>query len=266
MRGGLVKSLALDKRREVAALPDLDLRAQRDERGRVVGLSEGQRVMLRAGLTKLRILEGQFASVDTSRRPKLTVICEDTAVTPFVGFLRQDGMSDEDVLRVDSGRKEEFPPKEWEQINERLFDVDRHEQPRVIVSVLMLREGFDVSSICVIVPLRSSQAQILLERTIGRGLRLMWRGNSEIDELKRETRERISQHLEPTNCFDVLFIVEHPAFGHEPPRGDVRDRIDRSSREPPDVRAVVDHRYPPPALRRWRRSTNTGTTSCSVPT
>ena len=53
--------------------------------------------------------------------------------------------------------------------------MDRHEKPRVIVSVLMLREGFDVNNICVIVPLRSSQAQILLEQTIGRGLRLMWR-------------------------------------------------------------------------------------------
>ena len=39
--------------------------------------------------------------------------------------------------------------------------------------------------ICVIVPLRSSQAQILLEQTIGRGLRLMWRGDDRIDELKR---------------------------------------------------------------------------------
>jgi len=36
--------------------------------------------------------------------------------------------------------------------------MDRHSQPRVIVSVLMLREGFDVNNICVIVPLRSSQA------------------------------------------------------------------------------------------------------------
>ena len=57
--------------------------------------------------------------------------------------------------------------------------------PKVIVSVLMLREGFDVNNICVIVPLRSSQAQILLEQTIGRGLRLMWRGDEQIDELKR---------------------------------------------------------------------------------
>ena len=46
MRSGLVKSLALDKRKEIASLP-LEFRAERDERGSVVGLSEGQRVMLR---------------------------------------------------------------------------------------------------------------------------------------------------------------------------------------------------------------------------
>lgn len=40
----------------------------------------------------------------------------------------------------------------------------------------------------------------------------MWRGNEAIDELKRETREKIAKREEPTNFFDVLFIVEHPAF------------------------------------------------------
>jgi type III restriction enzyme len=68
MRLGLVKSLALDKRKEVASLP-LDFRAERDERGRVQSLSNGQRVMLRAGLTKLRFLEDQFAAVDPSKHP-----------------------------------------------------------------------------------------------------------------------------------------------------------------------------------------------------
>ncbi|GAC1377423.1 MAG: hypothetical protein NVS3B3_18790 [Aquirhabdus sp.] len=75
----------------------------------------------------------------------------------------------------------------------------------------MLREGFDVSNICVIVPLRSSQAQILLEQTIGRGLRLMWR-DSDYADLKRESRERINQKKEPTNMLDILSIVEHPVF------------------------------------------------------
>lgn len=212
MTAGLVKSLALDKRREVASLP-LDFKAERDEQNRVTGLSQGQRVMLRAGLRKLQILEEQFVGTDRDKHPKLLVICEDTTVSPHVvEFMRTTGLSHDDILRVDSGSKAELGPKDWESIRERLFDVDRHKQPKVIVSVLMLREGFDVNNICVIVPLRSSQASILLEQTVGRGLRLMWRGNDEIDELKRETRERIAKREEPTNFFDVLFIVEHPAF------------------------------------------------------
>lgn len=212
MRAGLVKSLALDKRKEIAALP-LDFKAERDEQKRVTGLSNGQRVMLQAGLKKLQILEEQFADADPDKHPKLLVVCEDTNVTPHVvEYLQSTGLSEDDILRVDSGRKAELGPKDWEPIREKLFDVDRHKQPKVIVSVLMLREGFDVSNIAVIVPLRSSQASILLEQTIGRGLRLMWRGDPSIDELKAETRERISKGLEPTNYFDVLFIVEHPAF------------------------------------------------------
>ena len=212
MRAGLVKSLALDKRKEIAALP-LDFKAERDEQKRVTGLSNGQRVMLQAGLKKLQILEEQFADADPDKHPKLLVVCEDTKVTPHVvEYLQSTGLSEDDILRVDSGRKAELGPKEWEPIREKLFDVDRHKQPKVIVSVLMLREGFDVSNIAVIVPLRSSQASILLEQTIGRGLRLMWRGDPSIDELKAETRKRISRGLEPTNYFDVLFIVEHPAF------------------------------------------------------
>ncbi|MGQ2915234.1 DEAD/DEAH box helicase family protein [Microbacterium aurantiacum] len=212
MKAGLVKALALDKRKEVAALP-LDFRAERDEQNAVTGLSNGQRVMLRAGLKKLQILEDKFKDADPDKHPKLLVICEDTTVSPHVEqFLKTAGLSEDDILRVDSGRKSELGAKDWEPVREKLFDVDKHAQPKVIISVLMLREGFDVSNICVIVPLRSSQASILLEQTIGRGLRLMWRGNDAIDELKAETRERMAKRMEPTNYFDVLFVVEHPAF------------------------------------------------------
>ncbi|MGB3327893.1 MAG: DEAD/DEAH box helicase family protein [Thermomicrobiales bacterium] len=212
MRSGLVKSLALDKRKEVASLP-LDFKAERDERNNVVGLSEGQRVMLSAGLTKLNRLEQDFSGFDAAKHPKMLVVCEDTKVTPFVvEFFKQAGLGEDDILQVDSNRKGELGPAQWEPIRERLFNVDQFAQPKVIVSVLMLREGFDVNNICVIVPLRANEASILLEQTIGRGLRLMWRGQPEIDALKQETRSRIANRLEPTNFFDVLFIIEHPAF------------------------------------------------------
>ena len=75
-----------------------------------------------------------------------------TAIVPA------QGLSEDEVLRVDSNRKGELRPDEWKVLRERLFDVDRHANPRVIISVLMLREGFDVNNICVIVPLRASSA------------------------------------------------------------------------------------------------------------
>ena len=211
MRAGLVKSLVLDRRKEIGALP-LEFKAERDEAGNP-SLSEGQRVMLRAGLQKLRKLESDFARIDPTRHPKMLVVCEDTTVSPLVAeFLQdQEGLSEEEVMTIDSGKKAELGEKDWVPVRERLFSVDRHSTPRVIVSVLMLREGFDVNNICVIVPLRSSQAQILLEQTIGRGLRLMWR-DAEYTDLKRENRERINAGQEPGSLLDVLSIVEHPAF------------------------------------------------------
>ncbi len=211
MRAGLVKSLVLDRRKEIGALP-LNFKAERDEDGNPA-LSEGQRVMLRAGLQKLRKLEKDFAALDPARHPKMLVVCEDTTVSPLVAqFLQeQEGLQDGEVMTIDSGKKAELGEKDWAPVRERLFNVDRHAAPRVIVSVLMLREGFDVNNICVIVPLRSSQAQILLEQTIGRGLRLMWR-DAEYADLKRENRERIAAGQEPGSLLDVLSIVEHPAF------------------------------------------------------
>ena len=153
----------LDRRKEIRALP-LDFKAERDESGNPA-LSEGQRVMLRAGLTKLRKLEKDFAAIDPHRHPKMLVVCEDTTVSPLVAaFLcEQEGLGENEVMTIDSGKKAELGDKDWVPVRERLFSVDSHATPRVIVSVLMLREGFDVNNICVIVPLRSSQAQILLD-------------------------------------------------------------------------------------------------------
>lgn len=210
MRAGLVKSLVLDRRKEIGALP-LEFKAERDDDGNPT-LGQGQRVMLRAGLQKLRKLEADFSAINPSRHPKMLVVCEDTTVSPLVAqFLQDEGLNEDEVMAIDSGKKGELKPAEWELVRERLFDVDKHATPRVIVSVLMLREGFDVNNICVIVPLRSSQAQILLEQTIGRGLRLMWR-EEEYSDLKRENRERINQGKEPGSLIDILSIIEHPAF------------------------------------------------------
>lgn len=213
MKQGLVKTLLLDKRQELTELEGLDYKAVRDERNKVVGLSEGQRLMLRAGLAKLRILEEGFVKMDEKKYPKMLVMCEDTSVTPFVEkFLIEEGLAADDVLRIDSTAKGELKDAEWLRVKEKLFNVDNYASPKVIVSVLMLREGFDVNNICVIVPLRSSQASILLEQTVGRGLRLMWR-EPEYQEEKMENRRNVLiKKQQPKSYIDMLSIVEHPAF------------------------------------------------------
>jgi type III restriction enzyme len=217
---GLVKTIAIDKRKELASLEneDLDFKAVRDGK-EVVDLSNGQRLMLRAGLEKLKILEEEFVKFSADKNgnstkfPKMLVICEDTKVSPIVvDFLKQEGLTDDDVMQIDSDKKGSIKKEEWQTIKQKLFNLDKHSTPKVVVSVLMLREGFDVSNVCVIVPLRSSQAPILLEQVIGRGLRLMWR-EKDYDDTKADNRHKMFElKQEPDNYLDILSIVEHPAF------------------------------------------------------
>lgn len=73
-------------------------------------------------------------------------------------------------------------------------ELDDNTSPyRCIVSVLILREGWDVRNVTTIVPLRpySAKAQILPEQTLGRGLR------------------RITP---PGQALETVTVVEHPAF------------------------------------------------------
>lgn len=213
MKQGLVKLLLLDRRQELTELEGLDYNAVRDEQGKVVGLSDGQRIMLRAGLTKLQRLETEFLKQDKTKNPKMLVVCQDTTVSPFVEeFLKSEGLGDDDIVTIDSNKQGEVNAEEWKEIKARLFDIDRYASPKVVISVLMLREGFDVNNICVLVPLRSSQAPILLEQLVGRGLRLMWREPDYID-VKRDDRLRVLKyHKPPRTYIDTLSVVEHPAF------------------------------------------------------
>jgi len=216
IKEGFVKTIVLDKRKEINSLAndEINFRSERDENNKVSGLSEGQRLMIRAGLTKLKILEKNFETIKlTNRNPKMLIICEDTSVSPFVvKFLEQEGLEKNEITQIDSGEKSKIEQKEWDKIKQNLFNIDKQEAPKVIVSVLMLREGFDVNNICVIVPLRSTQAPILLEQVLGRGLRLMWR-ESGIEEEKEKNRRNIFEKKEPPlNYYDILFVVEHPAF------------------------------------------------------
>ena len=79
---------------------------------------------------------------------------------------------------IHTDKSGEVSKKELDAARKAVREVDDENSPiNAIVSVLMLREGWDVQNVTVVVGLRpySAKANILPEQTIGRGLRLMFR-------------------------------------------------------------------------------------------
>ena len=80
-----------------------------------------------------------------------------------------------DIAEVSTGKKKDELEKLRKSAN-KIDDLDS--KYKAIVSVLMLKEGWDVKNVTTIVGLRaySSKSNILPEQTLGRGLRRMYRG------------------------------------------------------------------------------------------
>jgi len=75
--------------------------------------------------------------------------------------------------------------EELDKLRKQANDIDSWESPyKVIVSVLMLKEGWDVKNVTTIVGLRpyAADSKILPEQTLGRGLRRMFFGDDSIEE------------------------------------------------------------------------------------
>ncbi len=80
-----------------------------------------------------------------------------------------------EISEATSGRNKD----ELEKLRKHANEIDSRESPyKAIVSVLMLKEGWDVKNVTTLVGLRSYSAKpnILPEQTLGRGLRLMYAG------------------------------------------------------------------------------------------
>ncbi len=86
-----------------------------------------------------------------------------------------------DISESVTGKKEE----ELKKLRKASNEIDKWESPyKAIVSVLMLKEGWDVKNVTTIVGLRaySSKSNILPEQTLGRGLRRMYRERGDVTE------------------------------------------------------------------------------------
>ncbi|HQP39744.1 MAG TPA: hypothetical protein PLI95_31390, partial [Polyangiaceae bacterium] len=107
-------------------------------------------------------------------KPFMLVIAENTEhaselVKLIEGETFFDGRYKGRVIQVHSGQK----GAEKDENVERLLSVERPDEPtEIVVHVNMLKEGWDVTNLYTIVPLRTADSRTLVEQSIGRGLRL----------------------------------------------------------------------------------------------
>lgn len=165
--------------------------------------AQRHRDKLTAGIAKWRETRDNLKPL--KRNPLLFIMTENTQAADEIGdwLKTQPDFSEESVLVIHTNRRGEITEgaskakqRELDELREASRKVDEPDTPyRAIVSVLMLREGWDVRNVCVIVPLRaySAKAQILPEQTLGRGLRRMW---------------PVASGLE----YEQVIVIEHESF------------------------------------------------------
>ncbi|GGR68360.1 type III restriction protein res subunit [Deinococcus seoulensis] len=136
---------------------------------------------LTAGVNRWR--EYREALQPFGKKPALFVMMNTTAEADDVAdWLRTKYPEDfggDGTLVIHTDKTGEVSKKDLETARRAASTIDEDDSPtNAVVSVMMLREGWDVQNVTVVVGLRpyTAKANILPEQAIGRGLRLMFRG------------------------------------------------------------------------------------------
>ena len=115
-------------------------------------------------------------------RPVLFVMAEKNvyadALGEYLWKTEEFGFKESEVLVIHTDNTGEVRRGDIEKARQAARDIDKAESRiKAIVSVMMLREGWDVRNVTVVLGLRpfTAKAEILPEQVIGRGLRLMTR-------------------------------------------------------------------------------------------
>ncbi len=161
---------------------------KRPMKGVTVGIQDARsdiasvkyKAYLAAAVERWREYRDQLATL--GKRPVLFVMMNVTDeaddVAEFLRTAYPEDFAGEKLLVIHTNRSGDIAKGDEESARRAAAEVDHETSPiNAIVSVLMLREGWDVQNVTVIVGLRpyASKANILPEQTLGRGLRLMFR-------------------------------------------------------------------------------------------
>ena len=138
-------------------------------------------------------------------KPFMLVVATDTS---HAGNLQSIIISDDffqgryagRVITVHSGKSGE----EKDDTVQRLLDVENPNEPtEIVIHVNMLKEGWDVTNLYTIVPLRAANSRTLVEQSIGRGLRLPYgrrTGTSAVDRLTIVAHDRFDEIIREANA------------------------------------------------------------------
>jgi len=115
------------------------------------------------------------------------------------------------VLQIDSSTKKD------DEVDRLFVSLEKPDnQIEIVIHVNMLKEGWDVTNLYTIVPLRAADAPILVEQSIGRGLRLPYGGKrtgiKEVDTLTVIAHENFEAVIEkakdPNSVLSRLSYIE----------------------------------------------------------
>lgn len=161
-------------------------------------------------MTKVHLINYAQNTGQYKVKPFVLIIARDTThAAQLKARIESDeffkGQYKDKVIQVDSSTKEE-------EITQRLLAVeDTNEPTEIVIHVNMLKEGWDVTNLYTIIPLRAANARTLVEQSIGRGLRLPYgkrTGVEEVDRLSIVAHDRFQEIVDEANREDSVLKLK----------------------------------------------------------
>ena len=155
-------------------------------------------------------------------KPFMLVIAKDTThAGELQATIEQDdffeGRYQGHVITVHSNIRGE----EKDETVERLLKVESPDEPtEIVIHVNMLKEGWDVTNLYTIVPLRAANAKTLVEQSIGRGLRLPYgkrTGVKAVDRLTIVAHDKFQEIVDEANRPDSPIRLDTLIIGKDIP-------------------------------------------------
>ena len=192
--------------------------------------------------TKVELLTYAHENDVQRVKPFMLVIARDTThASELLITLEElfDGRYNGKVIQVDSSKSGAAE----EEMVARLLAVESEDEPtEIVIHVNMLKEGWDVTNLYTIVPLRAANARTLIVQSIGRGLRLPYgkrTGVEAVDRLSIVAHDKFQEIVDEANDPDNPLRLKQVILGR-PEDDAVKESVQVSS----NIETIIDGTTP----------------------